>query len=185
MKKIVFGVIATVVLGFAGNAQTKEVEPALSTEYYNYVFDLSEISESAHVLNVSNLTDEEYTSYGKLISDVNFNLQKFTFKMEVQKDDVKKTIIVIPLLDGKTSLAFVEDNINDDLSIIQIKFTDDGKYTTSQYRGTRTKAQCKDEAGDLQNLAGGIASLGLIGCAPCAFAGGATLGIISFMAYFC
>ena len=91
MKKIVFGVIATVVLGFAGNAQTKEVEPALSTEYYNYVFDLSEISESAHVLNVSNLTDEEYTSYGKLISDVNFNLQKFTFKMEVQKDDVKKT----------------------------------------------------------------------------------------------
>jgi hypothetical protein len=185
MKKSTFILFLTFTVLNLAQGQNEEPKPAYSQEYFSYNFSKSIIGKNAQVLKVTNLSDEEYTRYSNLITDVKFNSREYTFKMEVQKADIKKTIIVMPLLDNTISLAFVENDVYDYLSIIQIKITQDGKYMTSQFRGRRTKAQCKDEAGDLQNLAGGIASLSLIGCIVCGFAGGATLGIISFMAYFC
>jgi hypothetical protein len=161
----------------------------LTVEYYNYVFKQSPIGKETKVINVSNLSKDSYEKIVKYMPEVSFNDSKYATIIDLLHNGEKKTIIVIPFSDGSSSIGFLQNDNLDEITPIKFTIEKDGTYKYEPFaarRGTRvTRDDCERGAGKVINLGGAFASLSLIGCVPCGFAGGAVAGIAMAMSLFC
>jgi hypothetical protein len=188
MKKLVFGLIATVLFAGVTNAQDKVPVEGLTVEYYKYVFDKSPIGKETQVINVSNLSNESYKKIINHMSEVSFNESKYAVNIDLLHDGQKKSIVVLPLADGRSSIGFLQNENLDEITPIKFTVEKDGTYKYEPFatrRGVRISRDCATGAGQIANLGGAFASLSLIGCVPCGFAGGAVAGIAMAMSLFC
>lgn len=188
MKKLLFGLLATVMLSVTGNAQDKVPAAGLTVEYYKYVFEKSPIGKDTKVINVSNLSNESYKKIVNHMKEVSFNDSKYAVTIDLIHDGENKTLVVLPLMDGSSSIGFIQNDNLDKISPIIFTIEKNGTYKYEPFaarRGIRISKDCATGAGQIANLGGAFASLSLIGCVPCGFAGGAVAGIAMAMSLFC
>ena len=188
MKKLIFGLFATVLLGFTGNSQVKSLTPASSAEYYNYVIQKSELADKVKVLEVrkiGTLNFEKIQKASTLINPENF---KSSTETDLLFKGQKFTLFTVPLKDGFKTLTFLQNEDNLDINPVLVNIDTNYKYnwestsTSSRFRGI--SRDCKTGGGQVTAIGAAIAFGGFFGCLPCPFVGGA-IAVLGGMSAFC
>ncbi len=191
MKKIVFGLIATVVFGFVGNAQTSESNQELKN-FINLNLEKNKISLS--VSKVTRYKLEDYINlkrYANIIVEENIKFEPYS--LEIIVEDKTYNIHTIPTSDThafiltetsdkKIDNVLVVDIVgyDDDNDEYKISWTKSSGNTSNVYR---KKHDCRTGAG-MVSAAGRVIAFGTyLGCLPCGFVGGAisALGALGYI----
>ena len=177
------------------NLSNKIPTEALTVEYYQYLFKNSPIADRAEISSVGKISDNKYNYFELLNNNMQLDRKDSVIKIELLLDNKIKTIYVLPLVGGKSALSYIEDSNNKIVSDpILFNLEANGFYnykTVQQGFGLSRKdnnvamAGCTAGADKIIRLGTAFAGLGLVGCVPCTFSGGAIVAITAGMSFFC
>jgi hypothetical protein len=188
MKNLFFSLIATVLITGITNAQDKIPTEGLTVDYFNYLFEHSPAAHKAKVLEVAPISAEKYKELANENPDWKYAGVNNSISIEILVNDLKRIVYVMPLADGNKAVTYIEENDKLLGKYVEVNIDAKGNFdysTFSRPRGIRISRDCATGAGQIMNMGTAFASLGLAGCIPCAFSGGAILGIAAAMSLFC
>jgi hypothetical protein len=188
MKRLLFGLLATITLGFAGNAQEYSGEPSLDVNYFNYVFSKANLPHGYEVNEVKKLTLEKFREIVNKFPEIENVKLEFSTLVDITYANEQMNIIVLALNDGYKAISVIEKNGKFNETLIEVQFTKDGNYTYNPMaRGGRPiiSKDCSKGSNQIVAIGASIAFAGFFGCLPCPFAGAALGAVAGLMGAFC
>jgi hypothetical protein len=188
MKKVILGLIFTVMFGFLGNAQDYSGEPSLDVNYFNYVLSKSNLPHDYKINEVKKLTLEKFKIITNKFPEIKNVKLEFSTLVDVTYADEQMNIIVLALNDGYEAISVIERNGKFNETLIDVQFTKEGNYSYNPLaRGGRSiiSKNCSKGSNQIVAIGGTIAFAGFFGCLPCPFVGGAVATVAGLMGVFC
>jgi hypothetical protein len=176
MKKLLFGLVATVMFGLVGNAQDVD-QRYLSNSILNEIILKNGYSENVKVTKVTYSNKEAITKYQQLSNALDKQLQQNSFTFEIILNKAPVLLHVFLLQDGFTTLSILDKNENVVSDFITTKIEKNYDYSSGFNYAAKLKHDCSKGAAKVQAAGATIAFGGFFGCAPCTFVG-AAIGLL-------
>ena len=194
MKNLLFGLIATVLFAFNGNAQAGNSNDDL-TKFNDAINEMCTLNKINNKLEFVKVIDNDLNPLKTLSELKNYNF-KYTSSIAINLNgsyggilhvgtiDINHIVIAHELPDGNLDDLIEIDVYNNEKNLwssnVKSIFS-----TDVQNRGRMTRAQCERETSDLVMAGTAFTSLTSWWCPPCGFAGGIVTGIVAVGYFTC
>lgn len=176
------------------SGEVPQIQPELTSEYFNYVLSKSSVNSNAtfkDVVLLSNSTLEKIKNKSQNRDLTNYSEESFS--ATILSNDEEITLHILPLTNqemlnqahvfyeknGELFTNYIEVTVNnngDDYVVNWITFYDSTERS-EECNGSIVSCDCQEGSDDVSDIGAVIAAAGLFGCIVCAFVGGAIMAV--------